>query len=142
VYVVVLTMAVGNNCGGGRSRRRKHWVHPHIAEKVSTYGTFAASRDLSKYPDKFKGMYRMSKESFRELCEYVRPFISKKDTNCRNAIPVEERLLILIRSRMAATLLLACDRDTVDLVAPHVANKLRRCACRVAVASLWSRLSV
>jgi hypothetical protein len=43
---------------------------------------------------------------------------------------------------MAATLLLACDRDTVDLVAPHVANKLRRCACRVAVASLWSRLSV
>jgi hypothetical protein len=47
-------------------------VHPYIAEKVSTYGTFAASR------------------------VYAGPFLSK-DTNYRNAIPVEERLLIYIR---------------------------------------------
>jgi hypothetical protein len=72
-------------------------VHPYIAERVSTYGTVAASRDLSMYPNKFKEMYRMSKELFHELCECVGPFIAKTDTNYRNAIPVEERLLIFIR---------------------------------------------
>jgi hypothetical protein len=92
----MLTVAVVNNAVR-RRRKREHWVHPYIAEKVSTYGTFAASRDLSMYPNKFKEMYRMSKESFHELCEYVGPFIEKKDTNYRNAIPVQERLLIFIR---------------------------------------------
>jgi hypothetical protein len=38
----------------------------------------------------------MSNESFRELCEYVRPFISKKDTKYRNEILGEERLLKFI----------------------------------------------
>jgi hypothetical protein len=95
--VVLLTRAIGNNYGARMRRNRKHWLHPFIVEKVSTYGTSAVSRDLSKYPDKFKEMYRVSKESFLELCEYVRPFISKKDTNYRNVIPVEERLIIFIR---------------------------------------------
>jgi hypothetical protein len=72
-------------------------VHLLIVETFSTYGTFAVSRDLSKYPNTFKEMYRVSKESVLELCEYVRPFISKKDTNYKNTIPVEERLLIFIR---------------------------------------------
>jgi hypothetical protein len=90
-------MAISNNYGARMRRKRKHWVHPLIVEKVLTYGTFAVSRDLSKYPDKFKEMYHMSRESFLELCEYVRPFISEKDTNYRNAIPVEERLVIFIR---------------------------------------------
>jgi hypothetical protein len=68
--VMMLTVAVVNYAVR-RRRKRKHWVHPYIAERVSTYGTFAASRDLSMYPNKFKEMYRMSKESFHELCEFV-----------------------------------------------------------------------
>jgi hypothetical protein len=64
-------MAIANNYGARMRCKRKHWVHPLIVEKVSTYGTFAVSRDLSKYPNKFKEMYRMSKESFLELYEYV-----------------------------------------------------------------------
>jgi hypothetical protein len=44
--VMMLTVAVVNNAVKGR-RKREHWVHPYIAERVSTYGTFAASRDLS-----------------------------------------------------------------------------------------------
>jgi hypothetical protein len=90
-------MATAKNYGARRRRKRKQWLHPLIADKVSTYGTFAASRDLVKYPDKFKEIYRVSKESFREMCEYVRPFISKKDREYRNAISVEERLLIFLR---------------------------------------------
>jgi hypothetical protein len=93
----MLTVAVVNNYTARRRRKREHWVHPYIAERVSTYGTFAASRHLSMYPNKFKEMYRMSKESFHELCECVGPFIAKKDTNYRNVIPVQERLLIFIR---------------------------------------------
>jgi hypothetical protein len=94
--VMMLTVAAVNNAVKRRCKR-EHWVHPYIAERVLTYGTFAASRDLSMYPNKFKEMYRMSKESFHELCEYVGPFIAKKDTNYRNAIPIQERLLIFIR---------------------------------------------
>jgi hypothetical protein len=45
---------------------KENTVHRLIVEKVSTYDTFAVSRDLSKYPDKFKEMCRKSKESF--LC--------------------------------------------------------------------------
>jgi hypothetical protein len=66
--VMVLTTAVVNNYAARRRRKREHWVHAYIAERVSTYGTFATSRDLSTYPNKFKEMYRMSKESFNEMC--------------------------------------------------------------------------
>jgi hypothetical protein len=94
--VLLLTMAIVNNYVARMKRIRKHWLHPLIVKNVLTYGTFAFSRDLSKNPNKFKEMYRVSKESFLEMCEYVRPFTSKKDTNYRNTIPVEERLLTFI----------------------------------------------
>jgi hypothetical protein len=35
---VLLTMAVANNYAARMRRKRKHWVHPLIAEQVSTYG--------------------------------------------------------------------------------------------------------
>jgi hypothetical protein len=40
--VMVLTVAIVNKCGAWRRSKRDHWVHPYIAEKVSTYDTFAA----------------------------------------------------------------------------------------------------
>jgi hypothetical protein len=43
--VMVLTMAIANNYGARRRRKVEHWMHPYIAEKVLTYGTFTASRD-------------------------------------------------------------------------------------------------
>lgn len=46
-------------------------MHPHISEKVSTCGMFADTRGL---------LYCTSKESFYQLCEKVRPFISKTRT--------------------------------------------------------------
>jgi hypothetical protein len=69
--IMLLTVAVVNNHAARRNRIREYWVHPYIAEKVSTYGTFADSRDLSTIPNKYKEMYRMSKQSFRELWEHV-----------------------------------------------------------------------
>jgi hypothetical protein len=93
--VMMLTVAAVNNYAVRRRRKREQWVHPYIAERVLTNGTFAASRDLSVYPNKFKEIYRMSKESFHELCEYVGPFIAKKDTNYRNAIPIQGKEKVL-----------------------------------------------
>jgi hypothetical protein len=49
------------------------------------------------------------------------------------------RFLVVIGPH-GPTLQLAC--DMVDRVASRVATKLRRCACRVAVAPLRSRLSI
>jgi hypothetical protein len=39
----------------------------------------------------------MSKESFTEVVQVVGPAITKKDTNCKQCIEVEERLLITLR---------------------------------------------
>jgi hypothetical protein len=69
---VLLNVAIANNYAA-TMRRKKHCVQPLIVEKVSTYGTFAVSRDSSTNSDKFKEMYPMSKESFLELCVMPRP---------------------------------------------------------------------
>jgi hypothetical protein len=58
---VLLTVAIANNYGARMRRKRKHWVHPLIVGKMSTYGTLAVSRDLPKYTDKFKEMNGISK---------------------------------------------------------------------------------
>jgi hypothetical protein len=39
----------------------------------------------------------MSKERFAEVVWVVGPAITKKDTNCKQCIGVEERLLITLR---------------------------------------------
>ena len=47
--------------------------------------------------DDIHNFLRMDKESFYELLSKVGPIISKKDTNMRQAISVEERLIATLR---------------------------------------------
>jgi hypothetical protein len=75
-----------------RKKRTAHWVHPYI--KIHFNGTaFIAAKELSQDDRKFQSFYRMSKESFAEVVRVVGPAITKRDTNCRQCIGVEERLL-------------------------------------------------
>jgi hypothetical protein len=51
--VIVLILALMNNYGAKRRIKREQMVHPSVAEKVLTFGTFVASRTSSKYSSKF-----------------------------------------------------------------------------------------
>jgi hypothetical protein len=78
------------------AKRRKWWMHPCIKNNRNQ-NVFVAAKELLKDGQKFHSFYRMSKESFLEIDEKVRPYIQKQDTNFRRSINVEERLLIMLR---------------------------------------------
>lgn len=79
-----------------RRVQRKHWIHPYITRNVNTR-LFVAAKEFSQTDRKFIAFYKMSKESYRELVRMVGPFIEKMDTNMRECVPAEERILITLR---------------------------------------------
>lgn len=79
-----------------KKKERKYWVTPYISNNINR-GAFVCAKELGYDEDKFKSFYRMSKESFRLLVQFVRPEIMKQDTHYRCCITVEERLLITLR---------------------------------------------
>nr|CAH7734549.1 unnamed protein product [Callosobruchus chinensis] len=48
-------------------------------------------------PADFKNYYRIESESYQELLDLVTPYIEKKSTNMRDAIPAHERPLSAFR---------------------------------------------
>jgi hypothetical protein len=76
-----------------RKKRRGHWVHPYIKINFNRRA-FISAKELSQGDSKFQSFYGTSKESFAEV---VGPATTKKDTNCRQCIGDEERLLITLR---------------------------------------------
>jgi hypothetical protein len=76
-------------------KRRAYWVHPYIKRNLNCR-VFIAAKKLSHDNRKFQLFYRMSKESLAEVVRAVCRAITKKDTNCRQYIGVEERLLITL----------------------------------------------
>lgn len=79
-----------------RQRKRRFWIHPHYIRNVC-YSTFIVSNELDQDPEKFHGYYRMNPETFTILVNIVEASIRKRDTNFRQAVSVEERLLITLR---------------------------------------------
>ncbi|KAF0715374.1 DDE Tnp4 domain-containing protein, partial [Aphis craccivora] len=75
----------------------KYWVHPinHDREELNQFDTFYTN--LRLYSDKFFEYYRMSKTSFDELLEKLRPYITKENTQFRNSISAEQQLTITLR---------------------------------------------
>ena len=77
--------------------RRKHWVHPFNREQEATAKVENFYQNIRMYDDKFSKYYRMSKVSFDELLEVLRPHIMKQNTKFRRAISPEESLTITLR---------------------------------------------
>ncbi|XP_040203443.1 protein ANTAGONIST OF LIKE HETEROCHROMATIN PROTEIN 1-like [Rana temporaria] len=77
--------------------QRRFWVHP-IHQMHSERGQFVLLyRELREHPDKFRNYTRMSISTFDFLLDLLTPFLSRQDTNCRDAISPCERLLITLR---------------------------------------------
>jgi len=60
---------------------------------------FIAAEQLNQTDAKFIEFYRMSKDSYQELVKLVvpNPNIHKMDTNMRECVSPEERILITLR---------------------------------------------
>lgn len=58
---------------------------------------FVAARELQENDEKFQSFYRMSKETYMLLVNIVRPTISKVNTNMRECVSAEERIMITLR---------------------------------------------
>ena len=44
----------------------------------------------------WKDHFRVNLDSFRELCRVLQPFLAKRDTRFREAIPIEKRVAIAL----------------------------------------------
>ncbi|CAH1963185.1 unnamed protein product [Acanthoscelides obtectus] len=53
--------------------------------------------ELNQCPERFQSFYRISKDCFTRLLNIIKPKITKKNTNWRNCVSAEERLLITLR---------------------------------------------
>lgn len=79
-------------------KRRRMWVRSRNQERPQFSGKypFLSPEEESGEPD-FWNFSRVFPEQFDALVELVAPFISRKNTNYRQSISVEERLMVTLR---------------------------------------------
>lgn len=77
-------------------KRRKFWVHPYIYRNHNRR-LFIAAKELAEHDSKFQTFYRMSKNTFKDLMLMVGPALQKQNTNMRECVSSEERLMITLR---------------------------------------------
>ena len=77
-------------------RRKRYWVHPIFKERGKE-GELRALPLILKDEKKCIRYFRMTKTTFESLLELCRPYLLKKDTNFRKAIPPIERLTVTLR---------------------------------------------
>ena len=76
---------------------RVFWVHPLNNERGEKGEFYTHYADHRKYPERFFQLYRMTVRKFDELLFKVSPYLTKKETNLRETICAEQRLVITIR---------------------------------------------
>lgn len=80
-----------------RRNLRNYWVHPLNLERASRGLFHTLYNDLQLHGSKFFKYFRMSKNSFDELCDGISEYIRKQDTTMRKSIGVDERLALTVR---------------------------------------------
>ena len=74
--------------------------------------------------------FRMSPERMEHLLQLVAPLITKKDTNCRNAIPADERLMLTLlylasgNSQVSLSYLFRMGKKTVSRVVSETSKAI------------------
>jgi hypothetical protein len=89
------TLLFINNIEKGRGGRM-FWTHPYIKRNIKCRVSVAANQ-LQESDSKFIALYRMSKASYQHLLQMTVPALTKHNTNMRECVSAEERLLITLR---------------------------------------------
>lgn len=79
-----------------RRSERRFRGHPYI-ERNFHGRLFVGAQELHMNDSEFLAIYRMSKESYAVLLELVSPAIHYTNTNMRECVSAEERILITLR---------------------------------------------
>lgn len=82
---------------GNKRRKRKKprwWIRDLFVKSSDNRKEFFEKLISSSL---FKNFTRMSRQDFDYLVEKVTPWVKKADTNCRDAIPVQVRVLLTLR---------------------------------------------
>ncbi|XP_044133206.1 uncharacterized protein LOC122925927 [Bufo gargarizans] len=78
-------------------RRRRHWIHPIVAQRIQKGQFHTLYNDLRQDPFKFHNFCRMSMESFDHLLTSLHPDLNFRDTSMRRSISAEQRLIVTLR---------------------------------------------
>jgi len=79
-----------------KKQQKRFWVHPYLEKNISCR-LFVAAKELQQTDAKFIAFYRMSKQGYLDLVHLVVPAIRQKNTNMRECVSAEERILITLR---------------------------------------------
>ena len=79
-----------------RKQEKRCWVHPYL-EKNIRCRLFVAAKELQQTDCKFIAFYRMSKQCYMDLVQLIAPAIRQQNTNMRECVTAEERILITLR---------------------------------------------
>ena len=88
----VIADRISENLARKRNKRR-WWTREWILQRTH----INLMKDISKYPEDFKNLLRMSEHHFYYLLELVRPKIQKNHTNMREALSAKVKLQITLR---------------------------------------------
>lgn len=79
-----------------KNRKRKCWINPYIEKNINCR-LFVAAKELQESDSRFLAFYRMRKETYLQLKEIICSALHYADTNMRECVSPEERLLITLR---------------------------------------------
>ena len=81
-----------------KKKPRRIWVKPWIQERdrLGAYNALICEFTLHERED-YRRFMRMNTETFHELLEKIRPYITKKETHLRKPISPEEKLAVTLR---------------------------------------------
>jgi hypothetical protein len=79
-----------------RKQEKRCWVHPFLKKNIRCR-LFVAAKKLQQTDSKFIAFYRMSKQCYTDLVQLIAPAIRQQNTNMRECVSAEERILITLR---------------------------------------------
>ena len=96
------------------AKNREIWTRSWI-QRRNEFGFFRRFLSEIKYEDTetFKRFTRMTPENFQKLITMLSPYITKQETNMREAISAEERLFITVRFLATGTVL--CTKNELKI---------------------------
>jgi hypothetical protein len=77
------------------NKKKRCWVYSYL-EKNIRCRLFVAAKELQQTDTKFIAFYRMSKQCYKDLVQLIAPAIQQQNTNMRECVSAEERILITL----------------------------------------------
>ncbi|XP_063378567.1 uncharacterized protein LOC134665522 [Cydia fagiglandana] len=115
------------------TKPKRVWIHEINGKRGDHSEYHNLCRELESHEDRFYWYFHMSRDSFEELHDLVRPHILKNDTNYRKAIGTRERLAVCLRyirtgdSFLTISFSFRIGRSTVSIIVEEVSKAIWEC---------------